>query len=437
MSKPFSDAYLRSLAPPATGRLDIADARCPGLTIRMTVNGVRSWSFRFRDPITRAPYRHTLGTYPDVGLKDARERASELRRQVAAGVNPVEAMRKARHDAETNTFGALAERYLKEYAYRFKRSAEHDARNLRLHVLPHWAKRPYAEIQRRDVIELCEGMVQSGRVTHANRVQALISGVFSFAIDADLVAVNPCHRLKKRGVEHVGTRVLSDREIELFWNGIMAPPVSRPVGLALRLALLTGVRSGEATMAACDEFEHLEDSARAAWLIPAARSKNRRAHFVPLSQLAAEIVREAQALAPVSPYVFPLPLYSRRADHQPCPDDRHDALWPELTANSDAAQSWRAEPPSPHDLRRTFATRLASLGASGEDVSALLNHTPRGVTAIHYNLYNRAAEKRRALTLWAAHIERILGVSAETSKQLRATEPRSAREQLHWWQFTE
>src|SRR5687768_3020422 len=109
MQKPLSDAYLRTLATPQAGRLEISDSRCTGLSFRVTSLNARSWSFRFRDPLTLAPLRMTLGKYPDVGLADARARATELRREVAAGRNPIEEKRKARHAAETESFGALAE----------------------------------------------------------------------------------------------------------------------------------------------------------------------------------------------------------------------------------------------------------------------------------------------------------------------------------------
>jgi integrase len=67
-----------------------------------------------------------------------------------------------------------------------------------------------------------------------------------------------------------------------------------------------------------------------------------------------------------------------------------------------------ADPPSPHDLRRTFATRLAALGIPQEDRDALMNHTPRGVGKRHYDLYDREREKRQALQTWAAALANIV-----------------------------
>jgi hypothetical protein len=99
-----------------------------------------------------------------------------------------------------------------------------------VHILPKWRARPYNSMGRRDVIELCEGIVASGKPIQANRVQALISKMFSFAVDADLLPANPCLRLRKRASETVRRRVLSDAEIALFWHRIIKRPVSPRIG---------------------------------------------------------------------------------------------------------------------------------------------------------------------------------------------------------------
>jgi integrase len=79
-----------------------------------------------------------------------------------------------------------------------------------------------------------------------------------------------------------------------------------------------------------------------------------------------------------------------------------------LPGDHPGAGTWKADPPTPHDLRRTCATRLAALGIPGEDVSAVLNHVRADVTGRHYDHYARAREKRIALTKWATEVARIL-----------------------------
>jgi integrase len=375
----------------------VSDTRCVGLTLRVTANGVRSWSFRFRAKGARSPSRVTLGLYPDLGLGKARETASAMRSTVAAGGDPAQHKREERGGAKT--FGALADRYLKEHADRHKRpaSAAADRRNLTKHILPKWQNRPYASIRRADVIELVEGIIAAGKPTLANRVQALISKVFSFAIDASLLDGHPCHRLKMRGAERVGRRVLSDVEMPLFWNGIVRSVVlhdqSRRTGLGLRLALLTGCRVSEITGMLRAELHDIANPANAAWAIPGTRTKNKHDHLVPLAPLARGIVLELlEMIPPTEQFLFPT--RSRRRAGPITGNTLTKAMdyfTRRVTGDDDAAKTWRADPPSPHDLRRTMETRLSALGVAKEVRDRVLNHVQGDVGSKHYNLHQFVA----------------------------------------------
>ncbi|MBV9218515.1 MAG: DUF4102 domain-containing protein, partial [Methylobacteriaceae bacterium] len=151
MKTTLPDTLLRSIRAPATGRVELADASCRGLTFRVTSKGIRSWSFRFRDPRSGKLTRATLGPYPDLPLAQAREVAIDMRRGVASGRNPVEEKRRERAEATSRTFKALADRYLEEHARRHKRTAKADERALQLHVLPKWQSRRFDAIGRGDV----------------------------------------------------------------------------------------------------------------------------------------------------------------------------------------------------------------------------------------------------------------------------------------------
>ena len=407
MRKELKDMWLKSLKAPATGRTEVVDMRCAGLAFRITAAGSCSWSFRFRDPRTGKVTRSTIGTYPEITLTDARTKANDLRKSVAKGVNPVEEKRKARVEANDKVFSVVAKRFLEEHSRRKKRSADADDRNLRLHVLPKWKDRIIDAIERRDVITLTEGLMKAGKPSLANKCQALISTIFSFAVDADLVKANPCSRLRKRGTETAGTRILSDIEIPLFWRRSVLPPVSRSVGLALRLTLLTAARADEAAGLSHAELEYLDDPERAAWILPSGRSKNRRPHYVPLSRMAVATIKSAIELTPDgAEYIFP----SRVQRGGPINGHALAVAMRRLSEkiDGDGSKTWKVAPPTPQDLRRTVSTRLASLGIPQEDVSAALNHVRQDVTGKHYDLYKRAKEKRLALNLWATSVATMI-----------------------------
>jgi hypothetical protein len=90
MQRQLTDAFARSVKPPTSGRLEITDTRCVGLVFRVTPNGIKSWSFRFRDRTSGRLARATIGQYPAIGLTAARASADEMRRDVASGGNPAE-----------------------------------------------------------------------------------------------------------------------------------------------------------------------------------------------------------------------------------------------------------------------------------------------------------------------------------------------------------
>jgi integrase len=423
VQRKLTDRFLKAVKPPATGRLEINDLGCTGLAFRITSNNARSWSFRFRDASGKQT-RATIGAYSNVGLFDARRIAADMRREVGQGGNPMLRKRQDRASAGSKTFAALAQRYLIEYAERRKRSHARDARNLQKHVLPTWGSRPYASIRRADVIELIERLISADTPTLANRVQSLISGVFTFALDADLVEANPCHRLKRRGVENVGRRVLTDSEIRLFWSGVVETERARRTGLGLRLALLTGARVGEIAGLARQELAHLDDPARAVWTIPGSRCKNGRDHLVPLSPLARDTVLELLALiSPAEPFLFPTRSSRRRGPMRSNSLTQAMDLFSRRIASHSAASSWSAEPPTPHDLRRTLLTRLAQLRIPKEIRDRVANHMPGDVGSKHYNLHDFESEKREALTRWSAALSAILFGAHENVLPLRSVAP--------------
>ena len=423
MQRKLTDVFLKTVKPPGTGRLEIGDLACTGLAFRVTANGARSWSFRFRDG-GGAQTRATIGGYPTVGLLDARRIADGMRREVGEGGNPVARKRQDRASAGGKTFAALAQRYLVEHAERRKRSHAHDRRNLEKHVLPLWGARPYASIRRADVIELVERLIAAGKPTLANRVQSLVSTVFSFALDADLIEAHPAHRLKKRGVENVGRRVLSDPEIRLFWSGIIEPERSRRTGLGLRLALLLGCRVGEIAGLARCELAHVDDPARAAWTIPAARIKNKRDHLLPLPPLARDTILELLSLiGRDEQFLFPTRSGRRNGPMRSNSLTQAMDFFSKRVAGDDRAQTWDADPPTPHDLRRTLETRLAELRIPKEIRDRVLNHVSSDVGDKHYNLHDYADEKRDALTRWSAALSAILWGSAANVTPLRSVAP--------------
>ena len=406
----LTDQLLKATKAPGSGRVELTDARCAGLTFRVTKENARAFSFRFRCPKSGRVQRYTLGSYPDLSLANARQRADELRGQVANGINPVEQRRKERETRASRSFGAVAGRYLEEHAKRHNAPsyAKESERLLNKYILPKWQHRHIEAIERSDIVELTEAMIAAGKPVQANRVQSLISVIFTFALDAGITKSNPCARLRKRGIETAGTRVLSDDEMRQFWTRSPLPPLSRATGLALRLILLTGCRPGEVAGLRRSELESLTDAEKATWTIPGARTKNKRTHAVPLSSMARDAITAAlELIPPEQDEVFGSRL-KRGGSLRPHTLAVAMARMVEKVAGA-GADTWKATPPTPHDLRRTFRTRLSAMGVPKDIRDRLMNHSPRDVGERHYDQWQFLPEKRAALFAWSECVKGIIG----------------------------
>lgn len=389
-SQGLNDRQLKKLGPG-----DHADGKIPGLVFRVRETGGRSWALLYRARGRRR--RLTLGAYPALGLGDARSAARAAKKSIALGGDPAEE-RKAARDADT--FGSLAERYIEKWAKPRKKTWKNDQWALEAHVLPAWKHRSVREISRRDARELLEKIAERAPVG-VNRIRALLSKVFNYALEYDLIDNNPITRTP-RAQERARDRVLSEAEIRELWTATepkahdgnlppseadeddegMAPAMSA----RWRLVLVTAQRGGEVNGLRWVEL----DLDAAVWTIPAEKAKNGLAHRVPLSSLALEIL---ETLPRESEYV----LAGARGKRQ----------------QREAAATIPLDDFRGHDLRRTAASYMASLGVPRLVIGKVLNHVERDVTAV-YDRHGYDREKRDALERWAHELRRI--VSGEVKR---------------------
>jgi integrase len=398
----LTDALLRSAAP-GEKLVELWDARVPGLCLRVMPTGIRTWTFRYRPKDSSSFKRLSLGRYPEVGLSLARQRAQEKRVAVAGGADP-QGERRAKREAEGRAlpFGALADMYLERYARSHKRSWGNDALYLRAHVRPAWGDRPANRISRADAAELLDNIAKAAP-TSANRTQSILSRLFNWAIESGLLEVNPLTRMPKRAKETAKDRVLSSDEIRVLWHALDG---DGSVTAALRFLLCTGLRPGEVAGTALVELADVENGARARLEISAARMKGGRAHVAPLAPMALAIVRaQLDRALEGQKHLFPSAFAGRG------PIARHSlsqGLRRIIEALPDGNVVKRPYP-TPHDLRRSVATGLASIGIPREDRLAVFAHAQGDVHGTHYDKHDRFAEKLCALQSWERHLADIVG----------------------------
>jgi integrase len=260
-----------------------------------------------------------------------------------------QAAKKARRSADT--FDVLAERYIEDYAKPHKATWDEDARQIRTMCLPRWKGKAAVDITRADVRELLRDVAKKRGGVTANRLRALLSKLFRWAVSQDYLPANPASELPKLAKETGRERVLTHDEIRDFWQ--KADEAENPaIGLWLKLRLLTGQR-GESLLGMKWADVDLDAGL---WEVPAAAMKARNPHVVPLSPTACELLKTAT--------------------------ERHPEKLPTYVLAGGRARRLRLgvtdlvglEDFQPRDLRRTCATGMARAGAQRFIVARVLGH---------------------------------------------------------------
>ena len=394
----LTDSKLQGLKPPATGQTEISDAAVPGLRIRIGTTGAKTFIVRKR--IGGKIKNMTVGRYgPRFTLADARKKARTIISDIEAGADPSKSMpspRRAGKGAET--IRSLVPEYLAAKADR--RSVGEMKRVLEGYVIPKIGDRLADAITRGDVSELIDGIAASAPVM-ARNVHAQLSSFYSWAMPRlDRLPANPCRDAGRPRAPKSRDRVLSDAELSTLWDMAEAEPL--PWGPALKLLMLTGQRRDEVFNADRAEF----DRKAGLWTIPAIRAKNGIEHRVPLSS-AASLVLAGIPEIEGSAKLFPA---RGRPENGPSGFSKAQARFrAAMTDAHPSALDWRL-----HDVRRTVATGMQRLGIRLEVTEAVLNHTSgsrAGIAGV-YQRHHFMDEKRHALDIWAADLDRIVNGNA-------------------------
>lgn len=388
----LSEAGIARIEPPAKGRVDYWDKEQPGFGLRLTSTGQRTWQIMYRVEGKRR--RLSLGAWPALPLKIARQAADQAFKEIAGGGDP--ARQRTAVTGGPVTVEYMCRSYLERHARRNKKSWVQDEGMIRREIIPAWGKRAASGIARRDVIELVEGVAARGHPVQANRLLALLRKMFAWGCEVDLVDANPGRGVSAPHRETARERILSEAEIARLWTAWTLQ--GWPFGALFKLLLLTGQsRNDIASM----RLEDIQFQSRV-WSPPGARTHGTHTHELPLSDMALEIL--ASLPRSQSGLVFPA------APRATTP----------VTGYSNAAAKSRklseVEGWQLRDLRRTAAVGMARLGAAPELLDRVLNvrsGTASGVRGI-YQLAAETDEKRTLLNAWAEQVRAICGTQDGT-----------------------
>jgi integrase len=261
--------------------------------------------------------------------------------------------------------------------------------------LAEWHGLQINDIKRKDIKDLIRVKARTSPVA-ANRLLSLITKIFNWAVKEEFIEASPATQIDRPAKETERERSLSTDEIRIVWG--VFDKLSYPWGPIFKFLLVTGQRRGE--VAGMKWTEINGDG----WRLPGERAKKGKGHLVPLSSLAIEILNDVPEIGEL---VF--------RSHRDAPLQGWSRTATRVQELCGAMEPWHL-----HDLRRTFATHLRSLGVDRLVVSKLLNHAEGGVTRI-YDRYTADAEKTAAMERWANRLREILsGTPADNVVQMRA-----------------
>ena len=210
----FTDRGVKSIRPPASGRLDAWDLTLPGFGLRVHSSGVRTWIVRYRHGSKQRVFR--LGNFPPMSLSLARGQAKRRLSSISLGADPAVEKAEARGAI---TFSQLAKLYLEKHAAK-KRSAAEDARIMERELLPRFRSLHADAVKRADVIALLDEIAGRPAPIMSNRVLALLRKVYNFGIQRGVLEANPCALVRPVGVEKRRERILTEEEVRGLWRGL-------------------------------------------------------------------------------------------------------------------------------------------------------------------------------------------------------------------------
>ena len=422
----FTDKEILGLKPKATKyyATDNQHERGNGaLWLLVRPSGKKVFYFTYKLSGKRAMI--ALGSYSKsnsgkgLTLQQARAKKDALAAFLIQGLDPkaelarieFEDEQAKRKQNQLGTVEQLFEGYAANMKANGKKSYAEVIRVLRNDALPLLGKNtPANQITSHDIKLVLHNMIKRGALVGSNRLRSYLSASFTYGLEHDndpsTMDASVTYQLERNPVRDVPKAVknekpcdreLSQDEIRQLWHDFNSGGSYSPIDHIFKLILATGgQRVSEVSEAKWSEFNLTEGL----WEIPASRTKNGKAHLIPLNHLAMTVLDSIQDHRDASPYLFP----HRLDSNKPMP----------LASISRAANRFTKiksntfEPFTPRDLRRTCKTRMGELGLSKEIRDRINNHALGDVSSKQYDRYDYLPEKQNALNAWSQRLEQII-----------------------------
>jgi integrase len=363
-----------------------------GLYLHVAPTGARWWRWRYRRPGTGKENLLSLGTYPEVSLKKARDRRDDARTLLADGIDPSD-RRKAEALAAAETFEAVAREWYARHSPRWAPThADKVIGRLERDVFPWIGGKSIAGLTAPDVLSVLRRIEGRGAVESAHRARQHCGQVFRYAVSTGRANADVTRDLRGAltpSQPNIYPTITDPAKVGELLRAIYGFTGTFPVACALKLAALLFVRPGELRQAEWFEF-NLE---AAEWNIPAHKMKMREPHLVPLSSQAVAILEELRPLS-TGQYLFP----GARNPKRPISDMTLNAALRRLGYDQKTMTT--------HGFRAMARTMLDEVLHFRPDyIEHQLAHAVKDPNGRSYNRTAHLPERRKMMQAWADYLD--------------------------------
>lgn len=370
----------------------LADER--GMYLLVRPDGARWWRFDYRRPGTKKRNTLSLGTFPDVSLRKARDRREAARKLLADGVDPGD-KRKAEREAGAETFEAIGSEWFAKHAPGWAPShSSKIIRRLELDVFPWIGSKPVTSVMAPDVLAVLRRIESRGAIETAYRAKTNIGQVLRYAVATGRANFDPTPSLRGAlapAIPHHHASITDPERIGELLRAIDGYAGDYTTRAALRLAPLLFVRPGELRHAEWSEI--VLDKAE--WRIPAEKMKMRAPHIVPLAIQAVAVLRELVPLTGSGQYVFP----SVRTSTRPMSENTVNAALRRMGFDKTTMTG--------HGFRSIASTLLNEQGWNRDAIERQLAHAERDAVRAAYNYAEHLPVRRKMMQAWADYLDML------------------------------
>ncbi len=356
-----------------------------GLYLRIDPTGRKYWILRYWE--NNKEHKLSLGSYPDLSLKDARLKRDEIQTARAKGKSPT--LKTAR---VPQIFSEVADEWL---TVRMKDKAESYLRTVRFrlnkYILPTLGSWPLREITSRNILQVCRSIEDTGHDETAKRVKTVIGQIYRYAIAAGYADSDPTAALlgalRPRNNKHYAT-LTNPSEIAILMRAMKAYPYT-VMRCAMLFSVYTFARPGEVRAA---EWSEIKGDM---WDIPAGKMKMKRRHIVPLSSQVKDILDELRPITGKGRWLFPTP---RNNGHCMSENGGRVAL---------RTIGFTKEQITPHGFRAMFSTIANEHGINRDVIERQLAHVEENTVRGAYNHAEYMPERIKLMQWWADYLDSL------------------------------